>query len=172
MLIHNDLRVRREAAYGLGVVLSRPGLDANVATAARKEIAACLINAGGDEVTQLLLEAIGVTRYGTDEDRVAAAAFLIERTKKLFLPEVLGAVKGLEALIRQAPGWEVGEPARVQLRELVVRERPNVAPGQVETAARIRRLAMAALHSPAMPTRSRSIEPPTIATGRSAVSSR
>jgi aminopeptidase YwaD len=147
MLIHNDLRVRREAAYGLGVVLSRPGLDANVATAARKEIAACLINAGNDEVTQLLLEAIGVARYGTDEDRVAATAFLIERTKKLFLPEVLGAVKGLEALIRQAPGWEVGEPARVQLRELVWRERPNVAPGQVETAARIRRLAMAALQA-------------------------
>jgi cyclophilin family peptidyl-prolyl cis-trans isomerase/HEAT repeat protein len=147
MLRHTDSRIRREAAYGLGVALSRPGLDANVGTAARKEVAACLINENSIEVTQLLLEAIGVTRYGTDDDRAAATAFLIERTKKLSLPEVLGAVKGLEALLRQAPGWEVGEPARVQLRELVARERPNVGPGDVETAARIRRLAMAALQA-------------------------
>ena len=147
MVRHWDPRVRREAAYGINVAVSRPAVEQNVATASRKEIAACLVSEGTPGVRQLLIEAIGVARYGTDEDRAEAAAYLVERSRSSSLADVLGAVKGLEALIRQSAGWEVGEPARVQLRDLMTRVRPNVAPSQVELAAGIRRLAMAALQA-------------------------
>ncbi|HXT69063.1 MAG TPA: peptidylprolyl isomerase [Vicinamibacterales bacterium] len=147
MLRNGDPRVRREIAYGITVAVSRPNVEQNVATASRKEIAACLLSERMPDVRQFLIEAIGVAHYGTDEDRAEAAAYLVERSRSATLQDVLGAVKGLEALIRQSAGGEVAESVRIQLRDLLTRERPNVAPAQVELAARIRRLAMAALQA-------------------------
>jgi len=146
-------RVRREAAFGIGLVLSRPGLDANVATAARKEILACvereltLPTGSSTDVVSQLLQAIGVTRYGTDQVRAAAASYLTDKTKprldrtgRLASDEVTAAVYGLEALIRQSPGWNVAEPVRVRLRDIVVHDQPGVVP-------RAQRLAMMALQA-------------------------
>ncbi len=145
LLRDRDARIRREAAYGIGYALSRPGLDPLISTAARKELEACVLiettQAGGSpEVAGLLLEAMGATRYAKDEDRAAAAAYLLERTRRPAAAEVLGAAKGLEVLIRQASGWEVPEAVRARLRQLAIRALPSDPDDP-----RLRRLAMLAL---------------------------
>jgi len=142
MLVRDrDPRVRRQAAFGIGYALSRPGLDPNVAAAARKELEACILiettqPGGSPDVAGLLTEAIGVARYGAVQDRAAAAAYLVERSRRPAPLEVLGAAKGLEALIRQSSGWEVPEPVKVRLRELVASGQASVLAMSALQAAR------------------------------------
>jgi hypothetical protein len=69
------------------------------------------------------------------EDEIRKPSFLVPETYRTPL-KTLGAVKGLEALLRQNPQHRIGETARARLRQLVRDPDP-----------RIRRLALTALQT-------------------------
>jgi cyclophilin family peptidyl-prolyl cis-trans isomerase len=145
-------RVRREAAFGIGLILSKPTTSTetdaqHLASGARREIEVCLLSEQDTAVQALLLEAMGAAVYVKDSDRSEAEIDLVDYSKRTNLEVVLGAARGLEALTRQAPNFSFRDETRARLRELAIREPPGVAPGQVEIAARVRRLAMMALQS-------------------------
>lgn len=166
MLIDRNPLVKVEGAYGIGVQLSRPGVDSRIATAAAREIQVCLRSpavvgpppAPGvraqpipEAITQtraLLLEDLGLARFSEERDfRIAADALALETTHLDKPVELLGATKGLEALLRQNPRFRAGEGVIGRLRQLTTYgARTTEAPGYA-TDARIRRLAMMALQA-------------------------
>jgi cyclophilin family peptidyl-prolyl cis-trans isomerase len=167
MLLNRNPLVKAEGAYGIGVQLSRPGLDPRLAAAAAREIAVCLsspsvlgvpppvpgvpprpLAAAIVTVRALLLEDLGLARFTADADyRTAADALALETTRLDNPSEMLGAVKGLEALIRQNPQFRAGDGVIGRLRQLATYgARMTEAPG-FAIDVRIRRLAMMALQA-------------------------
>ena len=167
MLLNGNPLVKAEGAYGIGVQLSRPGLDPRLATAAAREIRACLTSPsvlgapahlpGGPPqplapaivtVRALLLEDLGLARPADFAEFNRTADALALETTHLDNPtEVLGAVKGLEALIRQNPQFRAGDGVLGRLRQLATYgARLTEAPG-FTIDARIRRLVMMALQA-------------------------
>jgi peptidyl-prolyl cis-trans isomerase B (cyclophilin B) len=136
-----------EAAYAIGVQLSRPGVDANVVRAATAGLRECLNHPKSrpvGEVAHLVLEALGVARYEKDADVTVAENFLTQESHGIVL-KTLAAVKGFEALLRQHPQHQIGDSARARLRQLVTYGDKTTAPNDLDAAARIRRLALMAL---------------------------
>ncbi len=142
--------VRREVAYAIGTSLSGiPGEygggatpDRHVITGARAELEACLSREKDSETAATILETLGRLRYTDDvmRDEVEASLVAASRAADPRDPtRMLGAVKGLEVLIRQNAKRPVSLPVRQRLRELAL------SGGNEETYARIRRLAMSAL---------------------------
>ncbi len=130
LLADADARVRREAASAIGDALSgampeprqtgpapstvdeiregRAGLEARLAAEPDGEAAAAM------------LETIGRLRYGTDDAARAAVETVLVGASRLDGARTLGAVKGLEALLRLSPRRVIAETTRDRLRELVV----------------------------------------------------
>jgi cyclophilin family peptidyl-prolyl cis-trans isomerase len=151
LVADGDPRVRRQAAVAIGDALSgqpEPRNEGYVAGSpgmalwARDVLESRLAKEADPEAAGAMLETIGRLRYSDDAARDAVEKVLVsaaagEAPKALGDAKVLGAVKGLEALIRLSPKRPVGVAARDRLRELV-------ASG---STPRVRRLAMAALQS-------------------------
>lgn len=137
--------VALEGAYAIGVLLSRPELDTTVVTAATRELRACLSQTGGG-VASLLLENLGLARYGKEDEFQEAVNFLTWESHGAAL-KTLGIVKGLEALVRQHPQHQIGEHARLRLRQLATYGDRTSEPLALDTDARIRRLALLALQA-------------------------
>ncbi len=140
-----DARVRRQAAVAIGDALAgqpEPRNEGYVPAAggemaqARAALESRLAKESDGEAAGAILETIGRLRYPDDAQRDAAEKILVAAATG-DPAKVLGAAKGLEALIRMSPKRPVGEAARTRLRELV-------ASG---STPRVRRLAMAALQS-------------------------
>ncbi len=138
--------VAKEGAYAIGVHLSRPGLNANVVRAATNDLRACFNFAGAGEVASLILEDLGLARYEKDAEITDTENFLVQESFGTVL-KTLGAVKGLEALLRQNPQHQIGETARFRLRQLVAYGVRNVDPAALDADGRIRRLALMALQA-------------------------
>jgi cyclophilin family peptidyl-prolyl cis-trans isomerase len=136
----------REGAYAIGVQLSRPGLDPHIVTAATKDLRACLLTAGSTDLAGLILEDLGLARYGKEDEIRDAEGFLVLQSYGTTL-KTLGATKGLEALMRQNPQHQIGDVARDRLRQLVGYGARTVESQTLDSEARIRRLAMLALQS-------------------------
>ena len=139
-------QVASEGAYAIGVQLLRAGLDANVVTAATKDLRACFNMAGADELAGLILEALGLARYEKADEIRETENFLAQQSHGTAM-NILGAVKGLEALLRQHPKHEIGEDARIRLRQLVTYGASSSQPAALDADARIRRLAFMALQA-------------------------
>jgi len=143
--------VRAEAANALGQVA--PAVD----RAREDEIPALLISrleAERDPVVRgVLCQTIGRLPYSTPESaRHAEAALLgasvppVGATAPVPLAVLHGAAKGFESLIRRNAKLLPPTPETVQrLRWLVVNRRNGPPADEVETAGRVRRLALAAL---------------------------
>jgi cyclophilin family peptidyl-prolyl cis-trans isomerase/HEAT repeat protein len=154
----NNPLVRREAAYGLGVRLSRTGLDAQIVTAAMRELKACFRIMASEKdasIAGLVLEDIGLARYETDDLISEAEAFLVAEASaavagsKPNLSIAIGGAKGLEALYRQHGQYPINEQALMFLRQLA-RYGSQMDQGEaspLETDARVRRLALMALQA-------------------------
>ncbi len=119
--------VRREMAYALG---SSPA----VADAARL-IETWLGAEREDTVAQVLLESLGRLRYPDAPARDRVEPILVAATRTS-ADRRLGAVKGLEVLVRLDPRREIQPATRTRLREIAV---------DASADARVRRLAMLAL---------------------------
>jgi len=134
----NNTPVRQEAAYAIGVRLSQPGLDADLVTAATRELQACFKTV--PDVASLLLEDIGLARYEKTDQIREAEAFLVEGAShgasKPDGPILLGGMMGLEALYRHHAGYPITEQALMFLRQMVRNSAPLV-----------RRLALMALQT-------------------------
>jgi len=144
--------VRLEAAYGLGVRLSRPGLNADLLASAAKELQVCYqaIGATGDWTTAgQLLQDVGLVRYEKDEQIKDAESFLVTNGTKgsLLKPVSLGAATGLEALYRQHRQFQASDDARILLRRLATTGVRIGQPALLDTDARIRRMALMALQA-------------------------
>ena len=138
-------RVRRQAAVAIGDALAgqpEPRNEGYVAAVggevahARAALESRLPNETDGEAAAAILETIGRLRYPDDIQRDTAEKVLVAAASG-DAARVLGAAKGLEALIRLSPKRPVGAAARDRLRELA-------ASG---STPRVRRLAMAALQS-------------------------
>jgi len=145
LVADGDPRVRRQAAVAIGDALSGQPEPRNegyvpaspgVASFARELLESRLAKEADGEAADAMLETIGRLRYPDDIQRDRAEKVLVSAATG-DAARVLGATKGLEALIRMSPKRPVGVAARDRLRELV-------ADG---AAPRVRRLAMAALQS-------------------------
>jgi len=144
LLLSPNERIRKEGAYAIGVQLSKPGLEANLVTAATKEIRSCLQRPVDPGTAGLLLEAIGVARYANDDLIAEAEAFLVAEAQG---PKILGAVRGLEALIRRNAQRTIGDGARQRLRQLAVYGVRSTEAPTFDVDARIRRVAWLALQA-------------------------
>jgi hypothetical protein len=166
MLLDRNPVVKAEGAYGIGVHLSRPGGDPRLAIAAAREITACLtspvvfgpppvpgvpappVPAAVTLVRALLLEDLGLARFATDADfRTAADALALVTTRLDNPTELLGATKGLEAMIRRHPQFRVGDGVIGRLRQLTTYGSRMTEAPPFSTDARVRRLAMMALQA-------------------------
>jgi len=163
LLNDRDAGVRREAANAIADVLSgtahelRPPPD-RVApeeiARGRQLLETRLKTERDDEVAATILETIGRLKYADDSTRDDVEASLATNASGSSA-RVLGAVKGLEALIRGNPKRAVSESTREKLRQIVasgstapapvVDSRRTGEPVSVENQARARRLAMLAL---------------------------
>src|SRR4030095_15265937 len=101
-LLDNDPAVRQEVAYAIGTFMAIENLESDLVTAAVKELHACWLRQDDPEVQGVLLETIGIIRYANDDQRRDAEAFLVKESGD-HNPDVkvLGAVSGLEAMIRR-----------------------------------------------------------------------
>lgn len=161
--------VRRTAANAIGDALSgespEPSEPGNtwpaVPTAdqmiiGRQALQARLVIEKDDYVAGTILETLGRLDYKDDATR-AQIEFQLDTYATGTPPRILGAVKGLEALIRGKPSRKIDEPTRQKLREWSVigptlTEVPTLAgkgtafkPGDEDRLARVRRLALLAL---------------------------
>lgn len=144
--------VRLEAAYGLGVRLSRPGLNAELLTSAVKELQACYLvvgRTGVDAATQgQILQDIGLARYEKDDQTRDAESFLIRSAGGSSGKAItLGAATGLEALYRQHRQFQASDDARAFLRRLATTGISAGQPAPLDVDARIRRMALMALQA-------------------------
>ncbi|HEX5070283.1 MAG TPA: peptidylprolyl isomerase [Vicinamibacterales bacterium] len=167
MLLDRNPRVKAEGAYGIGVQLMRPGLDPRIAAAAAREIRVCLSSPvvlgqpppgpgvpiaapppAIGAVRALLFEALGLVRFVADADFQAAADALASETTRIDNPpELLGAAKGLEALLRQHPQFKPGAGVIGRLRQLTTYGARMTEAPSFAMDARIHRLAMMALQA-------------------------
>ncbi len=143
-LIDDSTEIRKEAAYAIGSRLSKSGLDPDLVTAATKELQACWLKQSDAAVQGLMLEAIGMTRYPIPTQREDAEAFLVAESQGAPL-KVLGAVRGLEAMVRQNTQAGLSDATRVRLRQLVSYGKRMTDPPLLDPDARIRRLSLSAL---------------------------
>lgn len=168
-----DDRVRREAANALGEPMTATGAplpppsgrgavpstpSRSVLGGARELLEARLLVEHDPEVAGTILETLGRLAHSDDAARDHVEALLVERAQGESV-RILGAAKGLEALIRQNAKRSIGEKARERLRELVfigprATAVPTVAgsgsvaaPGDEANWARTRRLALATLNT-------------------------
>ena len=136
-------RVTMEGAYGIGVLLSRPDLNARVVGGAAKQLRSCLITAGTGELPGVLLEDLGLARYA-DETLADTESFLIResygRSEK-----TLGVAKALEALYRNHREHPMNSTTRLRLLRLMVQGNTSIDPQPLTIDPRIRRLAMMTL---------------------------
>jgi peptidyl-prolyl cis-trans isomerase B (cyclophilin B) len=137
--------IQLEAAYGLGAHLSKPGPEPDLVAASFKELQACLARPALDNAVHgAILEDIGVTLYPTPILRHDAEQFLVQESNGA--PQVtLGAMRGLEALIRQNPVGVQDERTRERLRQLAVYGARIGQPVEADVSATIRRLAVQSL---------------------------
>ena len=137
--------VRREAADAVGNALQgAPGDLGAAAPAAFAALRARLDVERTAAVSAQVLETIGRLRYASDGERTAAEAVLVAHATG-FPHQVLGAARGLEALLRQNPRRPIADAARARLRQLAVaRPAAPVAEGD-DVPARTRRVALLAL---------------------------
>lgn len=113
-------------------------LDPNVVTAATKDLRACFNMAGASELAGLILEALGLARYTNEGEIRDTENFLAQQSHGTAV-KILGAVTGLEALLRQHPQHQIGEDARMRLRHLVMYGARSSQPPALDADARIRR---------------------------------
>jgi len=144
LLTNRDVAVRREAAYGIGVRLANRATSSDLVAAASIELRACLLGEMQDEIQGLILEALGAAHYGTDEQRHDAELFITAQSTGGPL-RVLGAAKGLEALVRQTPQRPLDLSTRARLRQMVLTGSRSLEAAPENVDARTRRLALAAL---------------------------
>ncbi len=147
LLLDSNPDVQKEAAYAIGTRLSAPGRSADLITAAFNEIRSCLRRSPAslsDEARGLLVEAIGVTAYVTDEQREAAETFLDDQPLSS-IASVLGVARGLEGLIRQNPRRAILDTTRERLRQLTEFGRGAGQPVTNDASATVRFLAVQAL---------------------------
>jgi cyclophilin family peptidyl-prolyl cis-trans isomerase len=149
--IANNTQVQAEAAYGLGVRLSRSGVDADLMTAAMRELKACFDVVPSPSAKALILEDIGLARYERDDQVTEAESFLVlagRSSEPLF---VIGAARGLESLYRQHGQYPIRESALLLLRQLARYGRQATedvdASSPVHSDAQVRRLALMALQT-------------------------
>lgn len=139
--------VQREAAYGIGKRISVAGKPAELYAAVFKELRICATRTQTqttDDVRGLLLEAVGLAAYGDDEDRNAAETFLVQQSQGS-LETILGAARGLEALVRGNAKRPIQDVARARLRELAVSGQVAGQPVGSDPRATIRMLAVQTL---------------------------
>ena len=139
-------QVASEGAYAIGVQLLRPDLDANVVTAATNELRACFTLAGDGDLAGLLLEDLGLARSEKEDEIQETENFLAQQSYGT-AARILGAVRGLEALLRQHPQHPIGDQARTRLRQLVIYGARSMTSPALDADARIRRLALMALQA-------------------------
>jgi aminopeptidase YwaD len=151
LLADQNVSVRKEAAYALGVRLADAKMDAELVVAAGVELRACLLLEKQPEVQGLILEAIGVAHYGNDDARTDAEVYITDQSNLLPSTDnqfkVLGVAKGLEALFRQNPRRQVTSATLVRLRQLVTFGSRLADPPIEDIDARVRRLALMALQT-------------------------
>ncbi len=146
LLSDPDSRVRREAASAIGDALAgarpEPRNAGSPSAAGPNDIAhgraaldVRLAKESDADVAAVILETIGRLRYPDDAARNAAEAVLVAASRGE-AGRMLGAAKGLEALIRQSPKRPIGVEARSRLREMAV---------SADAPVRVRRLALLAL---------------------------
>src|SRR6185503_13496915 len=97
-----------------------------------------------DAITGLLLEAIGLGAYPNAEQRNAAETFLVQQARGSD-PQLLGAVRGLEALIRGNARRPILDTTRTRLRELAVYGQAAGPSTERQAASMIRLLAAQSL---------------------------
>jgi cyclophilin family peptidyl-prolyl cis-trans isomerase/HEAT repeat protein len=146
LLRDRTVNVRKEAAYAIGVRLADAGLESELVTAAGIELRGCLLNEADPQVQGLLLEAIGVAHYGSDALRSDAEMFITQQSNGAPL-KVLGAAKGLEALIRQNVRRRPDIATLSRLRQMVLSGNRASEPTFDDVDARIRRLALMSLEA-------------------------
>jgi cyclophilin family peptidyl-prolyl cis-trans isomerase len=161
LLNDDSVGVRREAANAIAEYLSGVPRELqrsqrhsaeHIATG-RSMLERRLTVETDDEVAGTILEAIGRLRYTDDTTRSQVEAFLVGRTTGK-VARVLGATKGLEALIRANPARQIATQTRETLRRLAVSDpllsmvagsNAVLASGDVDKLARSRRLALSTL---------------------------
>ena len=164
----SDPRVRREAAYAIATSLSgTPGEygggatpEPHIFTGARAELGMCYQREKDSDTAATILETLGRLRYPSDTMRNEVELFLVAESVAADPRDptrMLGAAKGLEALIRQNAKRPVSFEVRLRLRQLALGAGRSVptpkiggegsapAPGSEDTLARVRHLAMSAL---------------------------
>jgi aminopeptidase YwaD len=163
LLNDHDARVRREAANAIADLLSgsphelRPPsgrIAPEDIARGRQLLETRLKTERDDEVAATIFETIGRLKYADDSTRDEVETWLVTNVSGPSV-RVLGAVKGLEALIRGNPKRAVSTSTREKLRQIVasgstapapvVGSRRTGEPVSVENQARARRLAMIAL---------------------------
>ena len=140
------VEVRREAARGVTVALSTlplPAVDARdpfaeAATLVRQQ----LKGEQDHEAAARLSESLGTFKYRTEATRAEIEALLVSLTDSPFPTRVVGAVKGLEAMLRTDARRPPAQATLARLRQIAV-----VGTGNSETGDRARRLALMALQS-------------------------
>ena len=143
-LIDDNPEIRKEAAYAIGTRMSADGLEGDLVTAAAKELHACWLKQFDPAVQGVMLETFGVIRYASDAQRQEAEAFLVAESQGP-VAKVLGAVRGLEAMIRMSDDPRPAETTRARLRQLMSYGNRLGDPTGFDLDARVRRFALAAL---------------------------
>ena len=143
-LLDDDPEIRNEAAYAIGTHLAADGLDGDLITGAVRELRACWLKQDDPEVQGLILATIGAIRYANEAQRQDAESFLVKESQGSNL-KVLGAVRGLEAMIRRSLQPGPIEATRARLRDLVSFGSRVGEASMLDIDSRIRRLALSAL---------------------------
>lgn len=143
-LIDDSLEIRKEAAYAIGTRMSRGDLEPDLVTGAVRELRACWLKQSDPAVQGVMLETFGVIKYVDEAQRQEAESFLVAEAQGSST-KVLGAVRGLEAMIRRSDDPHVADATRDRLRQLISFGTRDGDPSSVEVDARVRRFALAAL---------------------------
>ena len=143
-LIDDNPEIRKEAAYSVGMRMGAENLEADMVNAAVNELRACWLKQSDVAVQSVFLATLGVIRYTNEEQRKGIEDFLVKESQGSST-KVLGAVQGLEALIRRNPQPGPSEATRERLRQLVTFGKRTADPPLLDPDSRIRRLALSAL---------------------------
>jgi cyclophilin family peptidyl-prolyl cis-trans isomerase len=164
LLRDDDAFVRREAANAIAEVLSAQRGDLSGPALAPAEVSEATVTAAeelhaqlgretDDRVAAAILQSLGRLRYPDDNARAIAEGRLMAAAGDRPLRR-WGAMKGLDALVRQNARRPLVDTTRARLREIVASGPTGVAPSadtgaelddDRTVAARTRRLALAAL---------------------------
>jgi len=155
MLDSPQVEIQKEAAYAIGKRFAIAGRQPEVYDVVFKELTHCVLRnqtipatrelrSELDAITGLLLEAIGLGAYPNAEQRNAAETFLVQQARGSD-PQLLGAVRGLEALIRGNARRPILDTTRTRLRELAVYGQAAGPSTERQAASMIRLLAAQSL---------------------------